>query len=374
MAALPQKQHTTVNAIYETYERRQKESKPRPHLGASIIGKGCTRAIWYDFRWATRNQFSGRLLRLFDTGNNQENRVIVDLRNAGITAMDRNPATGKQFDFRDHGGHMSGSMDAAVHNLVEAPKTWHVGEIKTHNAKSFKALTEKGVAEAKPQHLHQMNTYDGWSGMERWVYIAVNKDTDEIYVERGAFDKEMFEADRSKGLMVIKSPRPLAKISGDPEHFECKFCDHHPVCHVGIVPAVSCRTCVHATPIVDDGIAGRWTCARYACDLTVDQQIASCESHLTLPDLLPYAETLDSSDEYVVYRNKVNGTYFANCTNEGMPAINATPNGEPLAIYTSNELAALHPNLVGDEKVSEFKEVFGGRVVPMEQPKVESEK
>ena len=45
---------------------------PRPmtafaHLGASIIGKDCERALWYDFRWVTRWAFTGRMLRLFDT-------------------------------------------------------------------------------------------------------------------------------------------------------------------------------------------------------------------------------------------------------------------------------------------------------------------
>ena len=43
--------------------------------------------------------------------------------------------------------------------LLEAPKTWHVAEFKTHSAKSFAELVAKGVVLAKPQHAAQMQVY-----------------------------------------------------------------------------------------------------------------------------------------------------------------------------------------------------------------------
>jgi hypothetical protein len=46
---------------------------------ASHIGTECERAIWYAFRWATRARHTGRLLRLFDTGNLAEARFVADL-------------------------------------------------------------------------------------------------------------------------------------------------------------------------------------------------------------------------------------------------------------------------------------------------------
>ena len=57
-----------VAAIYEQYEKRGKSELSRTYLGASIIGKECKRALWYDFRWATRESFDGRMYRLFQTG------------------------------------------------------------------------------------------------------------------------------------------------------------------------------------------------------------------------------------------------------------------------------------------------------------------
>ena len=77
MALLPQPQHSTVVKIYRHYEQANATFKPRPHLGASLIGDKCERAIWYVFRWATHTKFEGRMLRLFDSGNREEFRLVV---------------------------------------------------------------------------------------------------------------------------------------------------------------------------------------------------------------------------------------------------------------------------------------------------------
>ena len=44
----------------------------RSHLGASVIGNKCKRAIWFNFRWVKKPEFSGRQLRLFNRGHKEE--------------------------------------------------------------------------------------------------------------------------------------------------------------------------------------------------------------------------------------------------------------------------------------------------------------
>ena len=56
----------------------------RPHLGASLIGHECERALWYSFRWVKVPNHRGQLLRLFESGNLAEKRLIVELMNIGI--------------------------------------------------------------------------------------------------------------------------------------------------------------------------------------------------------------------------------------------------------------------------------------------------
>jgi|SRR5882672_4276694 len=373
MAALPEKQFTTVVKIYEHWSKATNQD-PRPHLGASIIGKECRRALWYDFRWATRRVFEGRMLRLFDTGQREEGRLVADLRNAGVTVYDRDPETGKQFRFLDHGGHFSGSMDASLKGLVEAPSTWHVGEFKTHNTKSFDAFKKNGVKASKPVHWHQMNTYMGWSGMKRAAYFPVCKDNDEIDLERVEFDKDAFELDRAKAKTIIEAPEPLSKISEDPSFYECNLCDHRGTCHGGRAPAMSCRTCAHSTPITDQPAREEapWGCARYGCSLSYAEQLKGCVTHVFIPALLPWAEPLVAGDDWVIYRNKLNGRNFCNhrrVADEPFPdgLEGALVEHGVICMYSSAELNGCPPRLVGDPGVDALKVEADATVKPQPQ-------
>jgi len=158
MAPLSPPPAPTLNAIYAAYVVEAGDGF-RDHLGASIVGKECRRALWYDFRWVTRARFTGRMLRLFETGKREEERLVRDLRRTGATVLDTDPETGRQWRVSAVGGHFGGSLDAVAIGLLEAPKTWHVVEFKTHGLKSFAALKNDGVERAKPQHAAQMQIY-----------------------------------------------------------------------------------------------------------------------------------------------------------------------------------------------------------------------
>ena len=90
MADLPDISSPTREAIFAGYERDASEGF-RTHLGASLIGKACERALWYDFRWTTKAKFPGRVLRLFETGNREEERLVRNLRRTGATVVEVDP-------------------------------------------------------------------------------------------------------------------------------------------------------------------------------------------------------------------------------------------------------------------------------------------
>ena len=295
MAALPQPASLTRDAIFAAYEA-DRDDGFRPHLGASQVGKSCERALWYDFRWATAARFPGRILRLFETGQIEEARLVRNLRRTGATVLEVDPATGRQWRVEAHGGHFGGSLDAVALGLIEAPKTWHVVEFKTHSAKSFRELVAKGVAQAKPQHWAQMQVYMAMTGITRALYLAVCKDDDDLHIERVRADADAAERLLAKAARIIFAARPPSKISEDPTWWECRFCDHRAVCHEGAAAAATCRTCLHATPV-----DGGWSCARWQAFLELDAQREGCTKHLFIPDLVP-GEVVDAGDDHVVYR------------------------------------------------------------------------
>lgn len=297
MVRLPPPPTPTVDAIFAAYEEARGDGF-RDHLGASLIGKPCERALWFDFRWVTLSRHEGRILRLFETGQREEERLVRNLRATGATVLEVDPATGRQFRVDAHGGHFGGSLDGIAIGLREAPKTWHVLEFKTHSAKSFAQLVAKGVVASKPQHVAQMQIYMHLMGLTRAFYLAVCKDTDALYAER--VEAVPAEAERllARASRIIGAARPPSRISDDPAWFECRMCSHHGVCHEGERAAVNCRTCLHSTPV-----EGGWHCARHHRMLGSTEQRLGCGKHLFIPDIVA-GEVVDAGEDFVAYRMK----------------------------------------------------------------------
>ncbi|MBI1207403.1 MAG: oxidoreductase [Azospirillum sp.] len=280
MAPLPERRQLTVDAIYAAIEAKA-DNGYRDHLGASVIGNRCNRALWYIFRWATRAAFSGRMLRLFETGQLEESRIVKNLRAAGITILPVDPDSGRQWAVEAHGGHFGGSMDGVGVGFPEAPLTWHLTEMKTHNDKSFYKLVWEGVELSKPLHYTQMQIYMELAEIERAIYIAVNKNTDEIYTERVKRNRKFARRAIERAKRIIDATEPPAGISVDPSWFECRFCDHNAVCYGDSMPERHCRSCLSSSPV-----DGGWWCDRHSKHLSPKEQRAGCQNHLFIPALI----------------------------------------------------------------------------------------
>lgn len=260
------------------------------------------------------------MLRLFQTGHLEEARVIDDLRSIGCEVLEKDPATGEQWVFSEHGGHFGGSMDAAILGIIEAPKTWHNFEGKTVNKKWLGELKARGVEKALPKHYAQMQTYMRLAELKRSFYAAVCKDNDEIYPERIRYDRAASIRLSEKALRIIKAKEPLTKISENPESHECKFCDHSTACS-GAIPPINCRTCAHVTPELDGD--GWWVCELKSKDVDYDQQVAGCADHIYIPALLPWASAQDAGDGWVGYQVRGEERFFCNVGSGAFPAVDA---------------------------------------------------
>ena len=173
------------------------------------------------FRMAVVERFPGRILRLFRRGQDEEAKVVSDLRAIGWNVQ----KTGDNQSRVDFGCHVSGSMDGIIESGVpEAPNARHVLEIKTHGKKSFDDLEKNGVEKSKPQHYIQMQTYMMGMNVDRALYYAICKDDDRIYTERVKLDKAVATKAVDRGHRLVKADRMPPPISTDPTWFECRFC------------------------------------------------------------------------------------------------------------------------------------------------------
>lgn len=296
----PTQPNLTVTAIYKHYEDNQSDWR-RNHLGASLIGDDCERKLWYSFRWATKPKFDGRMLRLFQTGNREEPRLVKNLRDIGITVWAHDPDSGKQISYSAFGGHFSGSLDGIGIGFEES-KNYHVLEFKTSGSKSFNVLKNKGVETAKFLHWAQMMCYMHFSGVDRAFYFCVNKDTDEIYAERVHYNKESALRLISKAERVIFAATPSYQICDTDADYRCRFCDHKEVCHGRKLPEVNCRTCSYADAMED----GTWKCCRDNHTIEPIDQRKAHLCHIFIPSFVPRAQTdADPERGWIMYEGGI---------------------------------------------------------------------
>lgn len=246
----------------------------RSHLGASVIGRKCDREIWYGFRWYVVPKFSGRMLRLFNRGHLEEGRFIAALLTTGCQVYQYDNE-GKQYRISDCLGHFGGSTDGVAFNIPDYINNWCLAEFKTHGEKSYVKLVDAGVREAKFEHYVQMQVYMFKLGLQVGLYLAVNKNTDEIYGELITLNEPIARLYIDRANTIINSKTPPKKLSENSSWYECKMCDKLGVCHNNEPPAFNCRTCKYSEPVAD----GKWVCTNGGQNypLTKEQQYNGCQ-------------------------------------------------------------------------------------------------
>lgn len=259
------------------------ENDPRSYLGISSIGEECLRKLWYGFHFAkVEKEIPQRISRIFNTGHIAENFIISDLKRIGYEVYRYNEAgekvemTGALGEAQDicvgQTGHYRGHTDGTVLGVIEAPKTEHLLEMKTHAEKYFKQLIKDGVKKAFPKHYDQMQEYMRLRRLTRALYVAYNKNTSAYYFERVKFDKERAEELKHKAFDIIISTSPPPAAFNE-RWWGCRTCQYFDICHKGEKPDKNCRTCAHCD--IED--KGEWSCGQKdGATLTKAEQLKGC--------------------------------------------------------------------------------------------------
>jgi len=208
------------------------------------------------------------------------------------TALGSGPA---QWTFSGVDGHFGGSCDGQLLGLDPAFGLEGPGllETKTHGEKSFidiagkldeyrKYVTApdtvpfpgKGVISSKIEHYAQMQTYMHNFKLKWALYVAICKNTDDLYMEIIHYKPEVAEAYDDRARHVVAAQHPPARISENSSWWECKFCDYRELCHHAATPHKNCRSCIYARPIAN----GDWMCDKYRQNIPPDFMVKGCAS------------------------------------------------------------------------------------------------
>ena len=261
------------------------DGEMRGYLGLSQIGNECSRALWYDFRFASKKRFSARIARLFARGHREEPIIIRDLEDIGINVHS------DQAEVTCGYGHIKGHIDGIAGNVPDAPKTPHLLEFKTANDKKFKKLIElQNYCEWNSVYEAQVHCYMHLLKLNRALVVVVNKNDDSRYYERIERDSAVTTETIRKGEGIILSEYPLDRLpptNGRGHHWKCSWCDHKAICLHQAEPLRNCRTCQYC----DMENNGKWSCSEKERNgqtyfLTLEQQIAGCKDWRKMKGLL----------------------------------------------------------------------------------------
>jgi hypothetical protein len=309
MVLIPETIDHTLRAADEALAAAQ-ERRKRPYLGMSAIGDQCARKLWYGFRWAAESNFDAATLKRFADGHATEAVAIARLKAVGELELHDVNEAGEQFGFSDVGGHFRGHMDGVVLGLLQAPKTWHVLEIKaTEKLRDLeKAKAEFGEKLAlkkwNPTYYAQAVLYMAYAGLDRHYLVACSPGGRKWTSVRTEADPAEAESLMAKAARIVLADQPPERIASS-DFYICRWCDFHAVCHDGKPADRNCRTCLSSTAEPD----GRWSCARYEIDdLSVSQQEEGCATHLYIPDLVD-GEQVDADANHVTYKLKDGSTW-----------------------------------------------------------------
>lgn len=311
MVAIPEIGDPTLEAADRALEQAQ-ERRHRSHLGMSQIGRPCDRDIWLSFRWAAQNNFDAPTIKRFEDGHASEVVAVRRLKMVPGIELHEVDETGAQFRFEDFGGHFSGSCDGAVLGILQAPKTWHILEIKASAKadeldKAKKKVGEKGALLAwNPVYYAQAALYMHYAGLDRHYLVCVTPGARKWTSVRTEADPVHAEVMRQRAERIIFTDTAPPRIGG-PDYFQCRWCDFHTLCHSAEVLAErNCRTCLHVTPMRD----GTWRCTKFAHTLSKDDQHAGaqCDLHRFLPSLVPWPQI--DADEFSITYARPNGVWI----------------------------------------------------------------
>lgn len=312
---------TTIAILDKRAEATHRKSR---RLGASAIGGECERATWYGFRWASLPRpfmpssdyyHPGQYEKIGNTGHRREAEMVEEMKMCGINVVEINTDTGEQFCYTGLSGHLVCYIDGKVYGIKEDPHTEYLWEGKTMKRKHYIPLTKKGIKAVKIGHYDQMQIGMALSGIDQAFYLAVSKDTEDIYGEIIPVNNVRCNFLLERAKRIIFEAKPPPPFSDDIGCWQCAWCDHFDICRDGEKVQRNCRTCLHASPAEH----GRWTCSMFANVrafannkdvkeyekdievVTSEEQEKGCKHHLYMPTLVP-GTPIGSDGETVTYR------------------------------------------------------------------------
>jgi len=281
----------------------------RAHLGGSLIPHDCPRWVWLTWHWSVAPITDPKRLRIFDDGHAIEAATIE--RMESFCSVETRPG-GEQIggSMTGTGGHVQFHLDNIISGIPGKPGRYLL-EVKSASQTSFKKLLRvESYEEWNPQYFGQIQFYLGALGeqgdeLDGAFALIYNKNDGSYYSEFIEFDYAKWSGLKARALFLLEARTPPDREYSRSFYKAKNFmsADDYGVYFQDLTPLRSnCRNCVFSR-IKTDGDNGAWGCALHKKSLSYADQLAGCDRHLWIPELVP-GELIEISREGASYESK----------------------------------------------------------------------
>lgn len=223
-----------INAVINAQIRKQNDDQERrTYLGASVIGKECTRALQFELAGAPKEKGFGDLtLRKFQLGHVGEEIAREWFWRAGFDLVQKNQRTGQPFRFMQLNERFAGTPDGV---FIKGPAIEGVGypclwEAKSVGNKTFNEIKKHGLKKSRPTYYAQVAIYQAYLNLtdHPCIFTVTNLDSGDQLHLLIPFDAEEAQRMTDRAVQIVSAtdagellPRPFP----DAEYYVCKFCD-----------------------------------------------------------------------------------------------------------------------------------------------------
>lgn len=234
--------------------------KPRQYIGGSSVANDCDAYIALCMRGFPDNQIDPQLQRIFELGHILEDVLVAHIKASGyFEQLDEvDPKTGKQWEFKSHGGHHVSHYDGLAYD--KKVKDWILFEAKSMNKAKFEQFKNHGVRVSHPMYFYQCQDYMQLSGLKKAILVSYCKDNSQIHAEYIDADVGEVAWIRERVARVVEGD--AQRISYDSIEYRCKQCFKQDACWGKKLPDVKCASCKFSKPDMNKN-NGSWHCTLY---------------------------------------------------------------------------------------------------------------
>lgn len=202
--------------IYKSILEKKQNEPERDYLGFSEIGN-CQRYLWIKYHYPQlKEPMSEKQAIIFENGHWVERKLIQQMRDAGRII------TGQQKEASYFDGQFKGHIEGFFENHPEYGKVPF--EIKGPNQSNFKELVKKGVKEKFYNYYVQAQINMYAHGFDKLVFIAENKDNQDLHEEVIFLDSKCIQETMEKAERILFGTIPKG-ISSRLDWFMCVNCE-----------------------------------------------------------------------------------------------------------------------------------------------------